>query len=858
MKIHTFLCITLLCLCHPQLWPQELTKEFPRSDAAGTTTSADVAVQPQEGADATALPDAPSASYIPMAEPETPAPTGTPVRIRVSNEQKKVGNVWSLTGEVVIEYRDYVLRADKIEYNSETEIAEAEGHVQLQGGPDDELINAIRGTVNLAQQTGTFYDVIGSIGVRKTGKTTVYSTVNPFLFTGRVVLKTGPRTYKVIDGSMTSCRLPKPDWRLLAREISVDDQTARATKSTFRLLDVPILYLPYVTHSVSSSGRQTGFLIPTFGTSTTKGTIVGETVYWVINRSTDATLGSEYYSKRGWAPNGQFRYRGFDRNFFTARFTSMLDRTSDANSPPPTAENPNPPPGNEGGVDITAVGRRDYGENTRAVSNLEYLSSYIYRQAFTESFAGAVNSEVKSNAFLSHSKNAWNAAVLFDRYQSFQSTTPGDEIRILELPSISYQAIDHRFKATPLFWGMTDTAAGLSRAEPGFQTSHEVGRLDLYPHVSLPLHFDGWTLRPQVGLRETFYTKSQKPGSGVPVESGVTLSRFDLEAGLEVRPPVLERNFTSGWLVNAMHREIRHTLEPLVQYNFVGGIDNFHQVLRFDETDVASDTNEFYYALTQHLYTRNLKGKPCKPESELAVPAGETLAQVIESGAPLERTLGQNCENNSREWITWTVGQKYFIDPRFGGAISPGQRNVLVTTLNLTGVAFLVFPRDISPVISRLRMSSTEHTDLEWDLDYDTRAGRIQSSNVFADFREGNFLMGLGQARLDAPQQQSSATATSIPHATISNYNQMRFFAGYGNLARKGLNVAGNMGYDFAQGALEYVGAQTTLNFDCCGLSFEYNRFALGSVRTENQYRFNFSLAGVGTAGNLRRAERLF
>ena len=59
MKIHTFLCITLLCLCHPQLWPQELTKEFPR-DAAGTTPSADVAVQPQEGADATALPDAPS------------------------------------------------------------------------------------------------------------------------------------------------------------------------------------------------------------------------------------------------------------------------------------------------------------------------------------------------------------------------------------------------------------------------------------------------------------------------------------------------------------------------------------------------------------------------------------------------------------------------------------------------------------------------------------------------------------------------------------------------------------------------------------------------------------------------------
>ena len=225
-----------------------------------------------------------------------------------------------------------------------------------------------------------------------------------------------------------------------------------------------------------------------------------------------------------------------------------------------------------------------------------------------------------------------------------------------------------------------------------------------------------------------FTRKSQKPGFGVPVESGAVLNRFDLEAGIEIRPPVLERTFTSGWLVEKLQRDIRHTIEPLVQYNFVGGIDNFHQVLRFDETDVASDTNEFYYALTQHLYTRNLKSKPCTPESELSVPAGETLAQVIESGAPLQRTLGQNCESNSREWITWTIAQKYFIDPRFGGAISPGQRNVLVTTLNLTGVAFLVFPRDISPVISRLRMSSTEHTDIEWDLDYDTtrRSNSIQ------------------------------------------------------------------------------------------------------------------------------------
>src|SRR5258708_21130828 len=48
------------------------------------------------------------------------------------------------------------------------------------------------------------------------------------------------------------------------------------------------------------AGRQSGFLIPTIGTSNSKGTIVGDSFYWAINRSMDATLGAEYLSRPGW------------------------------------------------------------------------------------------------------------------------------------------------------------------------------------------------------------------------------------------------------------------------------------------------------------------------------------------------------------------------------------------------------------------------------------------------------------------------------------------------------------------------------------------------------------------------------
>ncbi len=45
---------------------------------------------------------------------------------------------------------------------------------------------------------------------------------------------------------------------------------------------------------------------------------------------------------------------------------------------------------------------------------------------------------------------------------------------------------------------------------------------------------------------------------------------------------------------------------------------------------------------------------------------------------------------------------------------------------------------------------------------------------------------------------------------------------------------------------------QASYNWNCCGLNIEYSKFDLGPVRNENVYRFNFTLAGVGTAGNLR------
>jgi LPS-assembly protein len=201
-----------------------------------------------------------------------------------------------------------------------------------------------------------------------------------------------------------------------------------------------------------------------------------------------------------------------------------------------------------------------------------------------------------------------------------------------------------------------------------------------------------------------------------------------------------------------------------------------------------------------------------------------------------------------REVATWEIDQKYFLDPTFGGALVTGQRNVFTTTEELTGIAFATQPRHLSPVVSRFRAATSSHTDTEWDLDYDFQLGRINESTLLVNYNLGSFTIGGGDALLQIPQ----------PNALPLKYQQFRAALGWGGLTRRGFSAATSLGFDAETRQLQFATAQTTYNWDCCGLTLEYRRYAIANVRNENLFRFTFSLANIGSFGNLRRQERLY
>lgn len=780
-------------------------------------------------------------------------------------QQEKDGDVYKLRGNAEIHYRNYILRADELVYDSNSGEATATGHFTLDGGPNDDHIRASHGSYNLTAETGRFYDVTATTGLRLTSTRAILTSSAPFSFSGKRVEKTAPDHYAVYDGSITTCELPHPYWKFQAHKVVVDvGGNATIYHSDFLLHGFPIFYFPYATHPVAREARHSGFLIPTAGRSSTKGNIVGDSFYWAMNRSMDGMIGAEYFSKRGSSQRGEFRARPSDTSYVDLNYFGVIDRGIEVGTSSGQQLL------REGGQEVRLTSEGNlYG--FRAVSNIDYLSSFLFRLAFNEVFTQAINSEVKSQAFLSKAQRGFFLGGMVERYQNFFQTANAsgalsnppafDSIRVLHTPSIDASSVDRRIRNWPLVWSFDTSLAGLSRSEPGFHTSNLLTRLDFSPEIALPLQFHGWDLRPSLTLHETYYSEQFVNGS--VLDSGANRRAFD--TSVELRPPVLEKVFDHEFL----GRKWKHVIEPRIKYRMVTGVHNFGNILHFDERDILSNTHEVEYGFVTRLYSK----RPTSPVQECETPM---TGLAVGAAAP-EQTLPwgriDNLANRAcvlgpdiREVLTWEVRQKYFLDPTFGGALVSGQRNVFATTEDLTGIAFITQPRHLSPLVSRMRAATSRHTDTEWDLDYDFQLHRMDATTLLVNYNWGAFTFGGGDAYLEIPQTNSTPLGLTEGKCgpavgTIDitcKFQQFRVALGYGGLTRRGLSAASSFGFDAETRQLQFVTAQTTYNWNCCGVTLEYRRFAIANVRNENLFRFTFSLANIGSFGNLRRQERLY
>jgi LPS-assembly protein len=724
-----------------------------------------------------------------------PSGKGQYAELSSDGPQSRKGDLFLADKNVDLQFNGMRLRADHVEYNDKTHDAQATGNVQFDF--ENQHLEASEARYNFVTGAGTFTNVRGNLKMVRRPNPMVLVSENPLYFEAQLVERLPNEIFIIHQAWITVCDQEHPTWQMFAPRAKIRlNKSVALVNANFRLFKVPLVWLPYATAPAGQRIRQTGFLLPDIGNSSTKGYVFGDSFYWAPNTWADANLGAQYLSKRGSSQHAEIRMRPSENTSFLYTYYGVIDRgLHDANGILQSQG------GHTQQLRIQSLLPRGW----RFVADVNQLSSLTFRLAFADAYGDAINSEVRSALFLTNNFRGFslNFAALNDK--NFLTINPETSVSLRNIPEARFGSVEQApWRNLPFYFSFDSFIGAVHRQDAELNTPAAVQRTEFAPKVTVPIHFGPWFNATASGaVRTTRYGASLDQAGFLSVQP---LTRNDGEFTLELRAPTLEKVFRRP----NSNRKYKHTIEPEATYRYVSGINDFQRFIRFDSDATLSNTNEIEYGLTQRLYVKNGEDQP-------------------------------------QEFLSLSVVQKRYFDPTFGGAIVDGVRNVLQPLNSITPFAFATGPRNSSPIVSDLKLTPGGKFDAEQIVEYDPQLSKIIAEGTLVKIK---------------PYSEFFAT---VAHFHIQDdpllqplSNQIRALVGYGSFNRKGLNFTGGVSYDIQNSALQNQIAQVTYNGNCCGLSFEYRRFALGQVRTENQFRIAFNIANIGTFGNLRRQERIF
>ena len=720
------------------------------------------------------------------------------------------GNVAVYIGDVHATSGDIYLISDRLTYNDATKDVLAEGNVYFE--QQGQRIVGERLEFNLKTRRGTIFNSVGFTNRTPDGTTLVIDATRTD--------KTGFDTYTLEGAKVTACQERVPKWTFTARRarIRLNDR-AVLYHPVFRIKNIPILYLPYASLSISPRDRSSGFLLPSSGSSNIKGRTLHIGYYQTLGRSADLLIRSDVYTKRGFGLGFDFRARTDENSHINLGSFIVFDRLL---GPKRDAQGNTLP--DQGGSSFYAEAVQYFKNGFMAVADVNITSSFAFRQVFAENIQQAISPEEKSQFYLNRN---WRS-LSFNISLSDQSTFIGNEIvKTRQLPSFELaQRSTQISDSFPVYFSFDAALEGVRRSEvigetPILKTPSLTQRLDLAPRLTFPLRsFAGFTLTPSLALRSTFYSDSFDPAKHEVV--GQNLLRNYAEFTLDFRPPALARVFhhkdDSPWF--------KHIIEPVITYRRIAGIDDFARTPLIDERDAVADTNEVEYGVINRFFVK-------RPGPDGSTPQAHELLDI-------------------------TLTQKYFFDPTFGGALVEGQRTQFFPISTLSGFASSGVKRNLSPlnISTRVRPTPTVFADVR--LDYDTLYHDLRNLVVTGGYARGLVYLSHSWYYTRRIQVDNS----HLDPSTLPG-NQMDLTAFVGN-PQRGPYGGFTMAYDLRDRPITGLSHDPTLislistagwAWDCCSLQVQNVTFKAG-LRNENRLIFAFTLKGIGTFGTQNIGQR--
>jgi LPS-assembly protein len=503
-------------------------------------------------------------------------PTGQDANWEITADQityNQFTHVYTAEGDVRISRQGRILTADKARLDQTTHQAWAEGNVRLLSGQD--TLTGRRLELNLENETGTLSD----------GK--LFLSQNHMYVSGKLILKTGPKTYFAKDASVTPCDGPDPDWHFTGKDLKVTIEGYGFVKhAAFWADGIPLMYTPYLFFPVKLK-RQTGLLTPEFNISDRKGFDYLQPFFWAINDNTDATLFTDYMTKRGLRLGAEYRYVASEHSMGAFMVDALDDRQIDD------------------GLDDNSK-RWGYTGDASLLSDQDYLQDFKTgfngfentRAYFLRTFGRNIDDftdpirENQLNINRLWTSYTFNANARW--YQDAVQDRPPDTLTPLqELPEITLDGIKQKIDGSPFYYSLSTSYINLFH-----ETGDRGQRADVYPKVYYPVRFfNAVSVEPSAGIRQTAWHVDHYETA--PADEGRNFSRtlYDLNLNTSMDFDRIYPIATAGC------DRLKHDIRPQIIYTYIPDVDQSDDP-NFDAVDRIEGQNLITFALTNTLIAR--------------------------------------------------------------------------------------------------------------------------------------------------------------------------------------------------------------------------------------------------------------
>ena len=226
-----------------------------------------------------------------------------PREIEADNINAVVNQSVTATGKVVLKQDGLLLTTDTLNYDKSTDTAKASGNIRLDRNGDIvtgvDMLLALDTDIGFITQPTYFFSKNPS---RPSQRYEARGSADKINFEGE-------NLERLFNASYTTCKPGENEWTLKVNELALDRNTNIGTAINGYVVfkGLPIMYAPVLTFPLNNE-RKSGFLPPSFGTSSSSGGEFTLPYYWNIAPNTDATITPKVFTRRGLQIGGELRY----------------------------------------------------------------------------------------------------------------------------------------------------------------------------------------------------------------------------------------------------------------------------------------------------------------------------------------------------------------------------------------------------------------------------------------------------------------------------------------------------------------------------------------------------------------------